>query len=161
MASISTLPRIALEDERVTLDDLCFHLRKRREMYLPDGRYVTAVAFIEGFNTALDGAPLLGFQAWLADRIRGEKSGVHWAYIVASIRVPAFLEGRMRLDQIPPGQNEPLIDELVELIEEFMNSPTHTGRAPDGGDQQCGVGAVESGDGVAEADGGACGEAGR
>jgi hypothetical protein len=34
------------------------------------------------------------------------------------------------------------------------------GRVPDGGDQPGGVVLVEAGDGVAEADGGACGEAG-
>lgn len=161
MASTSNLPRITLEDERVTLGDLCFHLRKRREMYLPDGRFATAVAFIEGFNAALDGAPLHGFQAWLAERIRGGKSSIHWAYIVASTRVPEVLEGRLRLDQIPLDQDKPLTDDLIQLIEGFMNSSAHAGRAPDRSEQPGGVVIVEAGDGVAEADGGACGEAGR
>lgn len=72
----------------MNLSELCFHLRNRRETYLPDGRYASAVAFIEEFNTALNGEPLRGFQLWLADRIRGGKSSAHWAYIIASPRVP-------------------------------------------------------------------------
>jgi hypothetical protein len=59
------------------------------------------------------------------------KSGVHWAYIIASTRVPEVLAGRLRLDQIPPDQDKPLTDDLVQLIEGFMNSSTHTGRVPD------------------------------
>lgn len=115
----------------MTLSDLCFHLRKRRAMYLPDERFATAVAFMEGFNAALDGAPLHGFQTWLAERIRGGKSGIHWAYLVASTRVPEVLEGRLRLDQIPPDQDKPLIDDLLQLVEVFMNSSMHTGRVSD------------------------------
>jgi hypothetical protein len=57
-----------------------------------------------------------------------------------------------------PGSSDFRVDaNLVVSIAAWSFS----GCVLDGGDQQCGVGAVESGDGVAEADRGACGEAGR
>jgi hypothetical protein len=68
----------------MNLSELCFHLRNRRGMYLPDGQFATAVAFIEGFNVALDGG--------------------------------------LSLDQIPSDQDKPLTDDLVRLVDEFMNS---------------------------------------
>lgn len=110
----------------MNLSELCFHLRNRREMYLPDGRYATAVAFIEGFNVALDGEPLRGFQSWVADRIGGRRSTTHWAYIVASTRFPGVLDGGLSLDQIPSDQDKPLTDDLVRLVDEFMNSSAGT-----------------------------------
>lgn len=74
-------------------------------MYLPDGRYVTAVAFVEGFNTALDGEPLRGFQPWMVDRLAVKLSGLYWASVLASTRVAGVNEGQVRLDQLPPGQD--------------------------------------------------------
>jgi hypothetical protein len=97
-------------------------------MYLPDGRYSTAVAFIEGFNLALSGEPLRGFQPWLANRIRGGNSTMHWAYIIASTHIPEVLEGRLRLDQIPSDQDKCLIDILLQLIDEFTNSSSREKR---------------------------------
>ncbi|MFC0038643.1 hypothetical protein [Actinomadura rayongensis] len=104
----------------MALSELCFHLQERRGMYLPDGRYASAVAFVEGYNTALGGASLRGFQQWLSKRVYGRDSGVHWSYIVASIRVNELRDGGMGFDRIPPDQDEILINDLVELIAEFV-----------------------------------------
>ncbi|WP_143202993.1 hypothetical protein [Streptomyces sp. CB02460] len=108
----------------MNLKELCAHLQNRRRMYLHDDRYSTTVSFIEGFNVALDGEPLKGFQHWLAGRIRGGESNLHWAYLVASVRMPEVLEGRLRLDQIPPDREELLVDDLLRLIDEFLALPS-------------------------------------
>ena len=120
MAIISPSLPITLEGDRVNLKELCAHLQNRRRMYLHDDRYSTAVSFIEGFNVALDGEPLKGFQPWLAGRIRGGESILHWAYLVASVRTPEVLEGRLRLDQIPSDYDKVLVVDLLRLIEEFL-----------------------------------------
>ncbi|MBM2614909.1 hypothetical protein JIG36_04970 [Actinoplanes sp. LDG1-06] len=98
----------------MTLTELCFHLRNRRGMYLPDGRYASAVAFVEGFNQALDGAPLDGFGAFVSRRLHGGESPVRWDYLIARTKAPDT-----RLDQIPPELDGELTDMLVEFLEEF------------------------------------------
>ncbi|QLJ02890.1 hypothetical protein HZZ00_18995 [Streptomyces sp. NEAU-sy36] len=108
----------------MNLKQLCDHLQNRRRMYLPNDRYSTAVSFIEGFNVALDGKPLKGFQRWLAERIRGGESNLHWAYLVASVRMPEVLEGGLSLDQVPSDLEEQLIDDLLRLIGEFLALPS-------------------------------------
>ncbi|GIE84070.1 hypothetical protein [Actinoplanes regularis] len=104
----------------MTLTELCFHLRKRRRMYLLDDRFATAVAFVEGFNTALDGAPLAGFQDYVADRILGRRSSLHWSYIVGSLEFPSLLEGELGIDQIPIGSGPEVTELLVDLLEDFQ-----------------------------------------
>lgn len=103
----------------MNLQELCAHLQKRRRMYLHDDRYSTAVSFVEGFNVALGGEPLQGFQQWIALRIRGGESSLHWAYLVASVRVPEILEGRLGLDQIPSDLDQPLVEDLLQLIRQY------------------------------------------
>lgn len=77
----------------MNLTDLCFHLRNRRRMYLPDDRFSTAVAFVEGYNTALDGIPLSGFQGYVAMRVLNRESSLHWSCLIASTKVPEMLDG--------------------------------------------------------------------
>ena len=105
------------------LSELCFHLRKRRGMYLPDERFATAVAFVEGYNVAFDGAPLTGFQDYVANRIQGHRSPVHWSYLIASAGVPGFLDANLPLDQLPPDSGSGLTDALVDLLEQFQERP--------------------------------------
>ena len=105
------------------LGEICFHLKNRRRMYLLDDSFVTAVSFIEGFNAALDGEPLNGFRDWLNARSFEGRSGLHWAYIIASVRVPEVLEGGLRIDNISSDYNAPMIDDLLRLIGDFI-APT-------------------------------------
>lgn len=100
--------------------EVCMHLSKRRRMYLPDERYSSVVAFIEGFNIALGGEPLRGFQEWISMRIRGGHSSLHWSIIVASIRVPEVLDRGIRLDQVPADVDELLADDLLQMLGDFM-----------------------------------------
>ena len=50
----------------MTLGELARNLRRAPRMYLPDDRYASAVAFIDGFDTGQAGAALMGFREFLA-----------------------------------------------------------------------------------------------
>jgi len=88
-------------------------------MYVLDDRYVTVVAFIEGFNLAHDGALLKGFQEWVCERILGGQSGRHWAPIVAAAKYPPIVEEGLSISQIPQDLESCIIDTLLDLLEEF------------------------------------------
>lgn len=96
-------------------------------MYLLDDRFPTAVAFVEGYNAAFDGAPLSGFRDYVAARILNSESSLHWAYVIASTKVPEVLDGDTGIEQIPAGLETELTDMLVDLLESFQ-----AGRGPSG-----------------------------
>jgi hypothetical protein len=96
------------------LRDLCFQLRSRRRMYVLDDRFSTVVAFVCGYDAALDGVPLRGFQDHVAKAVLGQQSNLHWSYIIASTRVPD-----VRIDQIPVDREGELTNELLDLLESY------------------------------------------
>lgn len=102
------------------LRTLCFHLRNRRRMYLLDDRFSTAVAFVEGYNTALDGRPLSGFQEYVTTHVLNRESGLHWSYLIASTKLPAILEGSISIDQVPPELDIELTEGLIDLLESYQ-----------------------------------------
>lgn len=89
-------------------------------MYLLDDRFSTAVAFVEGYNAAFDGAPLSGFRDYVAAQILNGESSLHWSYVIASTKVPAILGGDVRIDQIPAKFEIELTEMLVDLLEGFQ-----------------------------------------
>jgi hypothetical protein len=88
-------------------------------MYLLDDRYVTAVAFIEGFDAALDGVPLNGFNEWVSQRILGGSSPSRWPYVVAAVRVPSIYDPGMGIGRISSEFDLDLVEDTISLIEEF------------------------------------------
>jgi hypothetical protein len=102
--------------------ELCFHLRRRRRMYLLDDRFATAVAFVEGYNAAFDGVPLAGFRDYVADRIVGHGSTLHRSYLIASTEVAGLLEGEMSLDRVPADCEVGLTDMLIDLLERYQET---------------------------------------
>lgn len=66
-------------------DDILDALRTRPGMYLPDARFNTLVAFLEGYNISADGRLLAGFTDWVHDRALGYLTNFHWRAIIASI----------------------------------------------------------------------------
>jgi hypothetical protein len=89
-------------------------------MYLLDDRFPTVVAFLEGFNAAFDGAPLSGFQRFVSSRVLHRESSQHWAYIIASTRVPAVLDDGSGLEQVPAESDAELTSVLLELLDEYQ-----------------------------------------
>jgi len=106
----------------MNLQEVCFNLRFRRLTFLPDERFLSAVAFVDGFNAALDGVPLRGFREWVALRVLGEESNLRWFYTVAAARMPEIAERNWSLAEIPDEEHSGLIDELADLLEEFIRT---------------------------------------
>ncbi len=81
-------------------------------MYVLDDRYESVVAFVEGFNLALDGSPLRGFDDWVALKILGEKSPRHWSSII---------NDSVELADEQLGQRD-RVESLLDLLEEFAQN---------------------------------------
>ena len=101
----------------MTPSELCFHLRRRRRLYLPDDRFASAVAFVEGYNAASDGKALESFGPYVSQRLTGHHSPQHWSFLIASTRAPD-----VRLDRIPAELDGELTDLLVDLLEAWVTS---------------------------------------
>jgi hypothetical protein len=101
------------------LRELCFHLRHRRRMYVSDDRFLTVIAFVEGYNAALGGEPLSRFQTYVTDRVLGRYSNLHWSAIIASEELRTATESDSDLNSLPPETQLSLIHRLVGLLEEY------------------------------------------
>jgi len=91
-------------------------------MYLPDDRFSTVVAFVEGYNAAFDGEPLSGFPEYVAKEVLGRHSSLHWSYIVASTRVSEIFDEGTGLDEIPAHLESDLTNTLLDLLESYEES---------------------------------------
>ncbi|WP_054813305.1 hypothetical protein [Nocardia arizonensis] len=98
---------------------LCKYLRLIPRSYLLDDRYVTAVAFIDGFNIGQAGAPLSGFPEYLLDKFfAGKHSPYHWSYLILASEDDSLL-GYAGLREISPELDTILIRKMLELLIEF------------------------------------------
>lgn len=88
-------------------------------MYLMDDRFVTAVAFVEGFNLACGGQMLDGFQDWACERLVNGRMSRHWSYVLIEKEVPSGLEEGFSIDKIPHEMEVHLIEVMIDLLEEF------------------------------------------
>ena len=107
------------QNVEMTLEELVFHMRERRRMYVFDDRFVTMVAFIEGVNCAAPpGQRLLdGFEAWLADGY----SPLCWAaQIIESL-------GMTSMHSLTPDQEQAACAEALNLIEQFARTKVNNG----------------------------------
>jgi len=53
-------------------------------MYLPDNRFSTLVAFVQGVDVGVGGRLLAGFGDWIHDRLLGDRTNFHWSVIIAA-----------------------------------------------------------------------------
>ncbi|MGA4726327.1 hypothetical protein ACPB67_02815 [Micromonospora taraxaci] len=102
--------------------DLLFHLTHRRRMYVLDDRYLTAVAFVVGFDSALDGRPFEGFHGWVCQRVLGRHSVLAWPYVIAYLEVPETLSGPCDLNGLDSDTQLRMIDQMLALIREFAEA---------------------------------------
>lgn len=107
------------------LSEILEDLRNRPRMFLPDGRYATLVAFIEGVAQGESKGPLTGFQDWLSDR-QGASS-LHWAEQVAD----EFKVGNPR--QLTPESEDLAKSALLDTLALFF-SETEPDSAPSSAD---------------------------
>lgn len=82
-------------------------------MYLPDARYATLVAFIEGVAQGAGLGPLAEFQDWLALK----KSPVHWAAQVADRVAPGIDAALLTQDQQDEAKTL-----LLQLLSEYLRT---------------------------------------
>ncbi|HEX8915624.1 MAG TPA: hypothetical protein VF796_24940 [Humisphaera sp.] len=75
-------------------EDLVRHLCERPGMYVRNGGFDAVCAYLDGFDAARDGGPLLGLWEWLVTRQRGGTNQT-WVGLVTN-ELPADADDRQR-----------------------------------------------------------------
>ena len=104
------------------LAELVCDLDRRPEMFLPDRRYASLVAYIDGFALA-QGLSLHDFQRWLLQRLDLEEpSSLHWGSLVALQVSPPGEGGALAAlaesDQLAASRM------LLSMLAEYLASAT-------------------------------------
>ncbi|OWQ83528.1 hypothetical protein CDN99_25670 [Roseateles aquatilis] len=86
-------------------------------MFLPNQSYDEASAFVLGYDIAMDGEVLRGFQEWLSIKAGGG-ANLHWSVLVLEILllIDTRTGARIELDAV---QQKAAIEGLFDLIFEF------------------------------------------
>lgn len=104
------------------LADLVSDLSRRPEMFLPDQRYASFVAYIDGFSLA-QGLNLHGFQRWLVRRLELEEpSSLHWGALVATQVSPPGERGA--LAGLAESDQRRATQMLLSMLAEYLDSTT-------------------------------------
>jgi hypothetical protein len=82
-------------------------IRKQPGMYVWPDTYEAVIAYVQGYDAALEGALLLGFEEWLMAQMKWG-SNLHWPALV-----PELIKRRTG--------KAPDIDSLFGVIEEFLS----------------------------------------
>ena len=104
----------------MNFEDLISGLRTRPEMYLPDDRFNTLVAFLDGYNMATDGQFLNEFSRSLQKRVFGYVTNYHWQAIIAAIVLGAEPNERWR-DSVDGEFDARASAELLAQLERFLD----------------------------------------
>lgn len=106
--------------------ELFANLVERRRMFLPDDRYYTLVAFVEGCNAATGWELLAGFNQWTAAQVLGHQSSLHWSVVIASKSSPEMLKSGH--GAIPSEIEASAAADLLKLLDEFLRGQIETSR---------------------------------
>ena len=87
-----------------------------------DDRFLTVVAFVEGYNQAFEVRPLDGFREYVAARLLGRYTPLSWAAIIAESVVPSVFEAEEGINSMPPETQLKAIGRLVNLLDDFTAS---------------------------------------
>ncbi|SNY67307.1 hypothetical protein [Paractinoplanes atraurantiacus] len=101
-------------------------------MYVGDDRFLTTVAFLEGYNSALDARPLQGFQEYTAIRLTGRRTSLHWPAVVAFTVFPTAREAGFDINSMPPDAQLDAIRLLLDLLDDYRTSAEPADRPPAG-----------------------------
>lgn len=108
-------PANLFENEPMTIDniDLFISVCEKPGICVQSNRYETVCAFIDGYDRALQGAPLIGFRQWLLSE-SNEWNNLPWDYIVRTLRYP---------DRNPTGLLSEAESSLLlsDLVSHLMN----------------------------------------
>jgi hypothetical protein len=68
----------------MSLPEVLANMRKRPGMYIRPATYDTAVAFVDGYDTATQGGLLVGFREWLVVKLDGGNNLI-WSVLVSDL----------------------------------------------------------------------------
>ncbi|MFI6680471.1 hypothetical protein [Kribbella sp. NPDC050470] len=93
----------------------------RPRMYLPDGRYASLVAFLDGHSLGTGDDPLKAFGRWLADQWLRRELSWHWGYLVAAQVRPSIRENNEPLASLSAAEEADAAD-LLQMLTRFLVS---------------------------------------
>ncbi|PQO42079.1 hypothetical protein [Blastopirellula marina] len=97
------------------------HVTTRPSMWIQPGTYDNVVAFLAGYDLALQGAFLAGFDEWLAMRYR-RAHNMAWSGMIRREVIPNVDEA-----ELSDGQQSELLLALRQLLVEFMQHRKEVG----------------------------------
>lgn len=98
------------------------HVCTEPGMYLQSKRYEAVCAYINGYNTALQGAPLLGFREWLLTR-SSEWTNLPWWSLVRRSNTP----GADLSQPLSDDESDALVVSLLRTLEGFWSARQRRG----------------------------------
>lgn len=93
----------------------------RPEMFLPDRKFNTVVAFVEGCDAATRGSLLVGFSNWIHENILGYTTNFHWSTVIASKYAPGGLSETWPAEVVDNASFETsAVRELTTQLDRFL-----------------------------------------
>ena len=105
----------------VSLSERLYAIQKWPKMVLPENRYGTLVAYIEGFVAGSGSSQLDGFRDWLATNVLGRESSFHWSTIIAGRHNSRVLDGSTDLSVLSTEESLAASNDLIELIQRYLS----------------------------------------
>ena len=100
-------------------EELVEHICQRPSMYVHPATFGGVCAYLEGFNAARDGGPLLGLREWLILRINGWNN-MSWSRLAGQLLTGDHVVAACSND-------EDLIGGLGRLLKEYLEYRTTVG----------------------------------
>jgi hypothetical protein len=97
------------------------HVAKRPLMWLIDDRFITAVAFVTGYDQGLGGQLLKGFGDWLC--VRAAKplhSNLVWWAVVEYLAFPDWFARKRMESDLSPEEDRKLFRFMFDSLDAFL-----------------------------------------
>jgi hypothetical protein len=108
------------------------HVAKRRSMYVMDDRFITAVAFVVGYDQALEARLLTGFGDWLCTRAgRQPLSNLVWWAVIEDLVFPDWLAEQRSAEALIPEEDRKLVQFMFEQLDAFLAERVRETAKPD------------------------------
>jgi hypothetical protein len=99
----------------MSLPEVLGNLRKRPGMYICPVTYDTAVAFVDGYDTATQRGLLVGFHEWLVVKV-GEGNNLTWSALVSDL-----MQRTTPLKELKnPDDHKAAIEFLFATLDQFL-----------------------------------------
>jgi hypothetical protein len=116
---------LRVKEEKVVASNelrvLLGNLRDRPRMYILSSSYLALASFICGYDCAVRGEVLSGFQSWVAVRMLGHETSVAWPIFIAERRWPNIMTIGVSLGDLPADLDSVTSRDLLDLLEQFLD----------------------------------------